>query len=245
MLETGILLLFLAPGLAAYAALYGLFHNGKAIAPEPPSANTIEAVVVIAGMSLLVHAGTAALFSANDLVCARFAGACPFRVPAPWLDPYRSALDVVGGKGIGGHAVTVALGGVAVQSGLTYAAIRLWLRRKARQDQLPPWIYGWATSLANALDNSGTAVIAYVMTTTEHGDKVLAYGGLVHDISLKPDGCITRITLTDCERYLVDLGASFDDPSLSPTLSRFSFMAIDAQTIRNIAFETITFDAIA
>lgn len=242
MLETGILLLFLAPGLAAYAAIYGLFHNGKAIAPEPPSANTIEAVVVIAGVALLVHAATAALFSLNDLACS---AACPIQVPTPWLDPYHSAFDVVGGKGIGGDAVTVALLGVAGQSLLTYAAIRRWLRRQAERDQLPAWIYGWATSLANALDNSGTAVIAYVMTTTEHGDKVLAYGGLVHDISLKPDGCITRITLTDCERYLVDLGASFDDPSLSPTLSRFSFMAIDAQTIRNIAFETITFDAIA
>jgi hypothetical protein len=242
MLETGILLLFLAPGLAAYAALYGLFHNGKAIAPEPPSANTIEAVVVIAGVALLVHAATAALFSLNDLACMVV---CPVPVPATWLDPYHSALDVVGGKGIGGNAVTLALIGVTAQSLLTYAAIRRWLRRQAEKDQLPAWIYGWATSLANALDNSGTAVIAYVMTTTEHGDKVLAYGGLVHDISLKPDGCITRITLTDCERYLVDLDASFDDPSLSPTLSRFSFMAIDAQTIRNIAFETITFDAIA
>ncbi|MFV0625015.1 hypothetical protein ACBY01_13535 [Sphingomonas sp. ac-8] len=243
MLETGILLLFLAPGLAAYAAIYGLFHDGKAIAPEPPSANTVEAVIVIAGAALLVHAATAALFSLNGLVCAH--ATCMVRVPAPWLDPYHSALDVVGGKGIGGNAVTVALLGVAGQSLLTYLAIRGWLRSRARRDRLPAWIYGWATSLADALDNSDTAVIAYVMTTVEHDGKTLAYGGLVHDISLKPDGCITRITLTDCERYLIDLDASLADASLSPALSRFSFMAIDAQTIRNIAFETITFDVVA
>ena len=65
MLETGVLLLFLVPGVAAYAAIYGLFHTGKTIAPEPPSANSIEALVIVVGASIVIHALTSLVFTVN------------------------------------------------------------------------------------------------------------------------------------------------------------------------------------
>lgn len=236
MLETGILLLFLAPGVAAYAALYGLFHDGKAIAPEPPGANTIEAVTIIAGVSLLVHAASAMSFSINGLLCGDI---CLIKVKPAWLDPYRGAALAMAGKGISGAGITLALAGVTVQALLAYAAFRAWLRRRALRDSLPAWIYGWATPLANTLDNGDGAVLAYVLTKTECDGRTLAYGGLVHNLSLKPDGSIIRIALTECERYLVDLRSMGDEASLSDALSRFSFMTIEAENIQNVAFEAL------
>ena len=236
MLATGILLLFLAPGVAAYAAFYGLFHDGKAITPEPPAANTIEAVTIIAGAALIAHVTCGAIFSLNDLLCD---DRCPIKAKAAWLDPYHSAIVAMGGQGISGAGVTLVLLGVTLQSIASYAGVRFWLDRRARQDRLPAWIYGWATSLANALDNDDSAVIAYVLTKTVCGDRTLAYGGLVHNLSMKPDGTITRIALTECERYLVDLQSTFDTASLLDALSRFSFMTIDADNVQNVAFEVI------
>lgn len=242
MFGTSIALLFLIPGLAAYAAIYGIFHDGKRIAPEPPGANTVEAVIIIAGVSVVVHAATSSLFALDRVICH---GGCPLTVRAGWVDPYGSAIKAVTGHGIGGTALSLALLAVCGQAAVIYWGIRWRLTVLARSDRLPAWIYGWATLLADGLDNQDTAVLAYVLTTSECGGKALAYGGLVHDIALKPDGSVTRITLTDCERYLVDLMAPADENSLSDALSSFSFMVIDAAHIRNIAFETIDVPSVA
>lgn len=236
MLETGVLLLFLVPGLAAYAAIYGLFHSGKAIAPEPPSANTVEAVVIIAGASIAVHALTAFGFALNVAICRE---GCPVGVPRGWLDPYGAALGVTSGGTATGSSIAFALGGIAVQGAATYVATQFWLRWCARRDALPAWIYGWARDLANSADNEETFIIAYVLTTAEHQGRSIVYGGGLQDMALKPDGCVSRITLYECERYLADLGAPLPDPTLPEPLSRFPFMIIDAENIRNVAFETL------
>ena len=154
------------------------------------------------------------------------------------MDPYRSAVAAVAGNVIGGTGIALALCGTAVQGLIAYVSVRWWLNLLARRDHLPAWIYGWATDFANALDNDDTVVIAYVLTTLDRGDKTLAYGGLVHDLAIRPDGSIAWIGLFDCERCLVDLGTRIEDASLSDALSRFTFMTI-AGNIRNVAFETI------
>lgn len=242
MLETGILLLFLVPGLAAYASIYGLFHSGKTIAPEPPAANTIEAVIVIAGASVVVHLLCAGAFTLNG---ALFSTHYLLSVPPAWLDPYRSALAAVAGKGIGGTALGLALAAVSVQGATTYSAARLWLNGLARRDRLPAWIYGWSAQLANAADNADTAIVAHILTTTDVDAAAVAYGGLLYDLALRPDGAITRITLVEVERYLVDLAAPRDRPSLTDALSQLSFIILDDANIRNVAFEVVDLPQLA
>ena len=239
MLETGVLLLFLVPGVAAYAAIYGLFHTGKTIAPEPPSANSIEAVVIIVGASIVVHAITSLLFTINLGVCSF---GCPVRLPGTWLDPYGGAMRALAGGGIGGTALSLSLLGVVVQGAIIYGAVRGWLGRLARRDSLPNWIYGWAKPLADSLDNDDTLVVAYVLTTIDIAGKVVAYCGMLNDLAMKADGSVSRITLRECERYLVDLNGDAEHASLSVALSTFSFMVIETANIRNIAFETLIVD---
>jgi hypothetical protein len=240
-LESGLLLLFIAPGLAAYSALYGLFHSGKSIAPEPPAANAVETIAVIASAALLSHFLTAAAFGLNMAWCISELP-CPLHVPVSWFDPYRSVFTAMAGKGMGTSGTAMALGGVLIQSGIVYGSCRVWLNRRAKKDNLPAWIYGWATELANSLDNSNTAVIAYVLTTMDLDGKTVAYGGLLNDIKLDSNGSVTRVTLVSCERYLVDLKTTLDDASLSPPLSQFTFMSVEGSHIRNLTFETIEFN---
>lgn len=237
MLETGVLLLFLAPGLAAFCALYGLFHTGKAIAPEPPAANSIQAAAIIAGASIVVHGVTATAFAIDSWWCAH---GCAIIVPQDFVEPYGAAFRAINAKRITSLGVLFAMAGLTIQTLVTYLVVAWWLRRLARADALPPWIYSWAVDLANSLDNVDTALVAYVLTTTDSGGKAVAYGGLLNDLALRSDGGIARITLVECERYLVDLQATLSTASLSAAKSQFSFMAIDADQIRNVAFEALS-----
>jgi hypothetical protein len=238
MLETGVLVLFLAPGLAAYAAIFGLFSSGGTIAPEPPPANSIKAVLVIGGVALVAHATTSLLFVVNHMLCQK-AGSCFFHPPTTWLDPYRAAFAAAGGGGMGGKALTISLVGIFLQSGTVYLAVRSSIKWLARRDRLPSWIYGWVTEIANALDNEDIALIAFVLSNIECNGKFVVYGGIVHRVILKQDGSIALITLIDCDRYLIDLASEIEAGSLTPSLSHFEFMQIESDAIRNVTFEPI------
>lgn len=237
MLEAGLLLFFLVPGLLTYCAIYGLFHSGKAIAPQPPDVNSIEAVTVIFLCSTVVHASTAVLIDLNSWLCS--AQSCSLTLPSGLLDPYARAFQAIDGKGVTGHALGGLLGAALLQGIVAYIGVRLYLRRLALADRLPSWIYGWATDIANAVDNDDVLVVAYVLTNHDLGGRPIVYGGVLYDMALKSDGAISRLTLWDCERYLADLGGTIDQPTLPVPSSRFQFMMIEASQIRNVAFEIV------
>lgn len=240
MIGVGLLLFFLVPGLLAYAALYGLFHSGRTIAPEPPGVNTIEASVVILLCSAATHALTTMLFAGNAELCRTVS--CPLTVPAAWLDPYARAFEAVERKGIAARTLGGLLVLALVQGGLTYAGVRAWLRRLARADRLPAWLYGWAVEIANAADNAGTLVVAHVLTTHDVGGRPVVYQGQLFDMALKPDGAIVRLTLLDCDRGSADLTSPAGTPSIVGPLSRLPFLMIDASQIRNVVFRTARVD---
>lgn len=237
MIGVGLFVLFLIPGLLAYSAIYGLFHSGKSIAPEPPGVNTIEASVVILLCSAAVHAVTAAAVAGNALFCEFLA--CPVRVPGAWLDPYARAFHAMGSKGANARILAALLLLATAQGGLAFGLVRTWLNRRARRDRLPAWLYGWAVGLANAADNEDTLVVAYVLTTHEVAGETVVYAGGLFDLGLRSDGSIARLTLWDCERHLVDLGEARGGPTLRAPSSRFPFLAVEASQIRNVAFRTV------
>lgn len=240
MIGIGLLLFFLVPGLLAYAALYGLFHSGKTVAPEPPGVNTIEASLVILLCSAVVHALTTSLIAGNAALCA--AVPCPMTVPAAWLDPYARAFAAVESKGITARALGGLLALTLAQGGLAYAGVRAWLRRRARADRLPAWLYGWAAGIADKADNPDALVLAHVLTTHEHGGRSVIYQGQLYDMALRPDGAIVRLTLLDCDRGLADLESAADAPTMLGPLSRLPFLTIEAAQIRNVVFRFVPVD---
>ncbi len=240
MLESGIVVLFLVPGLIAYCAIYGVFHSGKAIAPTPPTANSIEAVTVILLASVAAHGITALLFVANDRLCGALRCPIPLAGGADFLSAAGSAISA---RSLSAGPVAAGLSLIGVQALAVFIAVRQWLRLLARKDALPPWIYGWSTDIANSLDNPDRAIIAYVLTTTDvpaadgAGSRTVVYAGMLLDMALRTDGAVTRITLWDGERYLVDLAAR--EEALPMPLARFPLTIIDAANIRNIAFDIL------
>lgn len=237
MIESGLFLFFLIPGLLAYCALYGLFHSGKAIAPEPPGVNSVEAVTVILLCSVTVHAAAGALIFVNGLVC--HAGFCPISAPNAWLDPYSVAFRSLKDAQAPGRTLGMLFGVSLLQGIAAYALVRAWLRSLALRDALPAWIYGWATDIANAADNADTLVVAYVSTTHEIGGRIVLYGGLLYDMALRNDGSIARLTLWDCERYLADFTTNAGEPTINEASSSFPFMMIEASQIRNVVFRIV------
>ncbi|KQN39398.1 hypothetical protein ASG37_07440 [Sphingomonas sp. Leaf407] len=155
------------------------------------------------------------------------------------LDPYAAAFNAMDGGKASGDAVGGLIAIALLQGALCYWGVRRWLNYRARADRLPAWIYGWATDIANAADNDDRLILAYVMTTHDIDQKAITYVGVLYDLVLKADGCITRLTLWDCERYLADLAVPVDRPTLPEPLSRFPFLMLEASHIRNVAFEIL------
>lgn len=237
MFSPGILLFFLIPGLLFYCGLYGLFHSGKTIAPEPPGANTIEAITVVLLSAAVIHAVTALGVSLNEALCERVI--CIVSVPLQSVDPYVLASQASKGQQFTHGGVIALLGAALLQGIVAYISVRLWLFRRAKQDRLPPWIYGWATDIANSGDNEEDLIIAYVLSKVEHGTKPIIYVGILYDMALRSDGTICRITLWDCERYTGDFDAEVDKPTLPKAMSKFPFMMINSDNIQNVSFEVI------
>ena len=121
---------------------------------------------------------------------------------------------------------------------VTYAAIRLWLQRRASRDELPDWLYGWAVQIANKVDDQDKLLLAYILTDIDLDEGTVMYCGSVRDIALQPEGGIARITLVDCERYLIDLRKARTDDDAEP-LALFEILTLESSCIRNIAFETV------
>ncbi len=243
MLESGVILLFLTPGVAVYAAVYGLFHSGKSIAPAPPHANSLEAIAVILFGALAVHIASLGLSELNGWICGYLC--CPIPVSDTVLHPYRAVWDTVE-KPAEYSARILGLLSIGLIQGIAgYLIVRKWLEYLARRDRLPHWIYGWAVEIANAVDNDDTLIIAYVLTTIDINSKTVAYGGMLGDVALKSDGSVTRITLLECDRYLVDLTSADNPQGVGQPLSNFPLMIIDAPNIRNISFSVYEFGSTA
>lgn len=238
MIQSGLLLFFLVPGLLTYCALFGAFHSGRSIAPTPPAATSVEAVTLVVLGSAVVHGMTAILIHMNGVICRNLA--CPVPLPAGLLDPYAAAFDVIGR----GAASSDALGGLLVialaQGIVMYVLVRAWLASRARRDDLPSWIYGWATDIANAADNASDLIFTYVLTNHDHAGQPIVYAGVLYNLGLRADGSIVNVTLYDCERYLADFDGDTANKTLPQPLSRIPFLIVDASQIRNVAFEVIS-----
>ena len=200
--------------------------------------NSVEAVTVILLCSVVVHATAGTLIFLNSLVCE--GRACPIVVPAALLDPYSTAFQSLKAAQAPGRTLGMILGVSLAQGIVAYALVRTWLDVLAKRDRLPAWIYGWATDIANAVDNPDTLVVAYVSTTQDVGTQVVLYGGLLYDMALKADGSILRLTLWDCERYLADFATPAGAPTTATPNSAFPFMMIEASQIRNVVFRIVT-----
>lgn len=237
MIESGLLVFFLIPGLLAYCGLFGTFDSGRAIAPEPPPPSSIEVVTIVLLASAIVHVTSGALVFLNDVI--RAAGVTLVHLPAGLIDPYAAAFHAMDHGAASGRALGGLIGIALLQGAAAFALVRLVMRHLARQDRLPSWIYGWATGIANAADNDDTLIVAYVLTTHDHDGKAIVYAGVLYDMALKSDGNVARITLWDCERYLANLSGGLDEKTLPAPSSRFPFLILDAGQIRNIAFEIV------
>lgn len=221
-----------------YAGLYGLFHSGKTIAPEPPAANTIEAITVVLLGAAVIHAIFALLVSLNNPICENLW--CPISTSFKSVDPYVLASSAAKGEQLTHGGVLALLGAALFQGVVAFGGVRMWLSHRAKRDTLPNWIYGWATGIANNADNVDDLIICYVLSKVQHGAKPILYVGILFDLGLRSDGTIRRITMADCERYIADFDSAADEPTLPKAMSQFPFMIVDDENIQNVSFEVIT-----
>ena len=146
MIEAGIAILFLIPGIAVYCALYGLFSGQAKNIPEPPAAGSIQAVAIVVFACIAIHLATAGLIWVLELPCR--AGMC-LLVPEQ-SDLYRAAFADMGkDASTGSHDIVRLLSVLAAQCLAGYWLTRWWLGRAIARNRLPLWIYGWTRGVLN------------------------------------------------------------------------------------------------
>jgi hypothetical protein len=234
----GAVLLLLLPGLASYCAFYGIFgrfgHFGvgdrgraqrRVFAPIPPAPGSVQSLTVIVASSVVAH------------VLLMIASIVVF--------PQKLDRLQVGGWPRGAHDLALFAGIELALALAIFIAITGYLRRLSFTNALPRWLYGWATDLANKLDDDSKIAVAVVLTRYDLTDKSawapnlsVTYIGAIQDLSLAVDGSIRRINLADAQRFLIDLRRSIAQQDQLP-LATFDLLSIEADQIRNVSFEIV------
>lgn len=237
--QIGLSLLALLPGLFVYCAVYSVFGSNSNVSMVPRDPRSVEALTVILIGAIAVHGVLALVGALFDYPCAW--RLCASVDPIPVADP-ASALFEMAEAGL---STPRALGILLVQligaSLVAYAVIRWQMRRLQRQDRLPYWLYRWTAQLANHADKDDRQTLAFVMTDIDVGTKAVLYIGVVADLALDEGFNLSRLVLTQVERYLVDPAASFGQVvrARAHDVATIPLLVIEARTIRNVAFERL------
>lgn len=214
----------LAPGLAAFGALYG-FAGGK-VYPVAPAPGSIASISVIAGAALLAHAVGAALFTVQDLACFRVA--CTQVSYNP--NVYEEVFLHTGARRLSiPYTLSYVLALSCAAFWCSLQTRRLLFVRRAT--------YGWLEPLLSQQSNDRTFVAAFVLTGIEHEGVLLGYEGVVEAINLGDNKEIINISLSSASRFLVRIGS--DSMQRVPVDGTMPMLTIDRSQIANIAFEVI------
>lgn len=221
----------LAPGFAAYAAIFLTPRVGP-FRPSPPAPNSLTTVAVVTVAALVAHFLGAAALLLQAWACGRV------RCIAAPFDPNLYTLVLPNGASRAAPEVAaLALGGTLllclVSFGLAYFGLRLF-RGRASLDRL---LYGGYAELARTAQNPDSVVIAFVMTTVAEDGRSLGYEGIVRNLDVSSDMQIRSITLSDCRPFYLIRRSHAIERRVVDDEPPIPLLVIGAERIENVAFD--------
>ncbi len=245
-------LFVLAPGLAAFAALYKA-GGGKILAPAPPPPSSLTALGIIIFGALVAHTCGASAFAVNEFI----AQSLKYPIQVPWdPNPYAyffSSRPRIGKEvGIEVAALLLLLSGL---SALAYIGLRLMIGKaerdavkisqKSQQKQLPAlfrFLYGtWSGMLAQLAPEEGYTkhLAAYIVTDMENEGRWIGYEGEVESLSLNSDKQITHLTLSNSKAFYLTAGLYSLTHDVVERQRAIPRILIDKAQIKNLAFQVV------
>jgi hypothetical protein len=235
-------LLLLAPGLAAYAAI---FHSGRTPGsvdwPPPPPGSILTLAIITIG-ALVAHVTGALLFEIQDWTCAAW-GHCltvGFRPNA-----FATLVDLATER----HAIRLldAIWLLATLLALTAASFAL-TRQAAGLDPvagaLRAVLYGWLNNLI-VVGSDNEILLAHVLSDVQSDGSVVGYEGAVVSLVFSSQRQITSILLSDCITfYLLVTKHGVERIETAPDVP-MQQVYLQSDRIKNIAFERLSIDVTA
>ena len=232
-------LLLLAPGLAAYAALFVAVKDPQ-FRPAPPPPGSILTLVILIIAALASHALGALVAALNDWFCAHH------RCIAVGFNPnaYVTALGMESKAGAPGSAdIAAALLYELALSAFAYIGVRITMHQRWASTQVHGLLYGWLGELVAQSAQDNMLVTAFVLTKFKDEDRCVGYEGITENITLDDTKTITSITITDCTAFIMKI----EDKSISRTSvnreTPIPRLYISGEQIENIAFSVFDVSA--
>lgn len=227
--------ILLAPGLAAYSALFAPVRS-LAFRPAAPAPNSLTTIGVVVGGALGAHMlWLTWLTYANPAIFAD-----GFRLVRLSFDPnvYALALALIGGANtFTVDTLAYAMVHAAFLTLSAYVGVRLLLRIPRVRAWTRGLLFGHLAGLVRELDaRPGFAVIAFVLTKIADGPSRVGYEGSVETLSFGADRVIAAITLSGVSKFVMRLGYSGFARARVPLPQPIDLLLIEQAQIENIAF---------
>jgi len=228
-------LLLLAPGLAAFAALY---HGGATgpVKSAPPAPGSILSLTIITIAALVAHLTGSAILLVQEVICR----ALPICVNVGF-DPNPYSLLFSGetkATTFSSLRDTLLFGDLAGLTVLSFVATRRLMALPQAARLLDQIFYDWLYDVGNARARN-EFILAYVLSTIESEGTVVGYEGPVGALTTNADKEITSLVLIDCKPFYLRVtraGVQRRSVAGAPRIPR---LYLDRDTIKNVAFETV------
>jgi len=228
-------LFLLAPGFAFVA---GVYATGRAAIHEasPPPPNSIMALAMVTGGSLVAHTVAAIVF----LLCHVFAAWTHWYWPTLDPNPYYQARHLAGADGL---ATSVSFAWILFL--LTLLCLGTYLFTRAimsgpigRSELVGGALYGWFWQIEKT-----QGAYAYVLTQFENDHGTVGYQGLLEYVTLDAEKQISSLVLTRAEPFsltvLEDRHVQRTPTSRADNKLR---VLLTKAEIKNIVYSPLVFD---
>lgn len=186
-------LFLLAPGFAFVA---GVYATGRSAIHEasPPPPNSIMALAMVTGGSLVAHAVAAIFF----LACHVVSGWTHWSWPTLDPNPYYQAIHLAGGDGLAtSSSFAWILSLLTLLCVATYGATRALMNSPiGRSEPVGGALYGWFWQIEKA-----QGAYAYVLTRFEKDGRTVGYQGFLEYVTLDSEKQISSLVLTHAEPF--------------------------------------------
>lgn len=228
-------LFLLAPGFAFVA---GVYATGRSAIHEasPPPPNSIMALAMVTGGSLVAHAAAATLF----LACHVVSGWTHWSWPTLDPNPYYQAIHLAAGDGL---AISASFAWIL--SLLTLLCVATYLVTRAimnspigRSELVGGALYGWFWQIEKT-----QGAYAHVLTQFENEHGAVGYQGLLEYVTLDAEKQISSLVLTQAEPFsLTVLRDRHLQRTPTPRADRKLRVLLTKPEIRNIVYSPLVFE---
>lgn len=226
-------LIFFFPGICGWVGL----RSGAAqdyLSPIPDKFRSTEAFFIILLGTLCGHALGTMFFTAMEYFCTF--GSCYTVAYEP--NVYKWSQPAVDDARLSAGAISLCIFFILSLGSIVGGIFYKIAPKKFVTTALRPAGTGWIRSIGEAASDDEKLVTAFVLTKLAKDDRIVAYEGMVRQITLDDEQKVAMIVLEEVDRFMVQIMKT-KFKTISCEVQPIQSMQFVTNEISNIAFEII------